>query len=153
MALAKVSLCLFLTHEFREYTAVLNPQFVPRRLLLASGRAIIKEKIVRELEGSVGASVTVDIWSGKCIKDSLIAATIHYIGEGSLKNAFLGLKRLNGHHDAQTIKRGCLKILNSMGINESSIYRMVTDSDTNIVRAFKNEYETGNSSKHIKERK
>ncbi|VDM33826.1 unnamed protein product, partial [Toxocara canis] len=86
----------------------------------------------REVERSVGASVTVEIWSRKCIKDSFIAATIHYVGDGSLKNAFLGFKRLNGRQ---------LKILNSVGINESSIYRVVTDSDANIMCAFKNEYE------------
>ncbi|KHN74415.1 hypothetical protein Tcan_15863 [Toxocara canis] len=44
------------------------------------------------------------------------------------------------------IKRGHLKILNSMGINESSVYRVVTDSGANV----KNEYEvlhgeTGNA--------
>ncbi|VDM38605.1 unnamed protein product [Toxocara canis] len=118
MALPNVALSLFLTHEFREYTAVLNPRFdLPS--LLDRPLQVIKEKIVREVEGSVGASVTFDIWSGKCIKDSLIAATIHYVRDGSLKNAFLGLKRLDGRHDAQTIKRGYLKILNSVGINES----------------------------------
>ncbi|KHN70781.1 hypothetical protein Tcan_18913 [Toxocara canis] len=92
---------------------------------------VIKEKIVREVEGSVGASVIVGIWSGKCIKDSFIAAEIYHAGDGSLKNAFLGLKRLNGRHDAQTIKRGYLKILNRVGINESSTYKVVTDSGAN----------------------
>ncbi|KHN74824.1 hypothetical protein Tcan_14152 [Toxocara canis] len=56
-----------------------------------------------------------------------------------------GLKRLNGRHDAQTIKRGYLKILNNVGNNESSIYRRRKHS----VR-FKNEHEvlhgeTGNA--------
>ncbi|VDM39697.1 unnamed protein product [Toxocara canis] len=119
--------------------------------LLDEPLQVIKKKTVRKVGGSVGASVNVDIWSAKCIKDSFIAATIHYVGDGSLKNAFLGLKRLKGRHDAQTIKWGYLKILNSMGINECSIYRMVTDSGANIVCAFKNKYgvllhgETGNA--------
>uniref|UniRef100_A0A183V322 Phosphotransferase n=1 Tax=Toxocara canis TaxID=6265 RepID=A0A183V322_TOXCA len=57
---------------------------------------------------------------------------------------------LNGRHDAQTIKRGYLKILNSVGINESSIYRVVTDSGANVVCAFTDECEvlhgkTGNA--------
>ncbi|KHN82195.1 hypothetical protein Tcan_14429 [Toxocara canis] len=56
-------------------------------------------------------------------------------GGGSLRNAFLGLKRLNGRHDAQMIKRDYLKILNSVDISESSIYRVATDSGA------KNEYE------------
>ncbi|KHN80255.1 hypothetical protein Tcan_12279 [Toxocara canis] len=77
MALPNVFLSLFLTHEFREYIAVLNPRF--NLSSLSDGPLqVIKEKIVREVEGSVGASVTFDIWSGKCIKDSFIAATIHY---------------------------------------------------------------------------
>ncbi|KHN77123.1 hypothetical protein Tcan_06131 [Toxocara canis] len=56
MTLPNVSLSLFLTHEFREYTAVLNPRFT----LPASGGGVcslsdgplqvIKEKIVREVE-------------------------------------------------------------------------------------------------------
>ncbi|KHN73611.1 hypothetical protein Tcan_06218 [Toxocara canis] len=106
MALPNVPLSLFLTHEFREYTAVLNPRFaLPTSRgglcsLLDGPLQVIKEKIVWEVEGSVGASITVDIWSGKCIKDSFIAATIHYVGDGSLKNAFLGLKRLNERYDA-----------------------------------------------------
>ncbi|KHN74268.1 hypothetical protein Tcan_03738 [Toxocara canis] len=112
MALRNASLSLFFTHEIRGYTAVLNPRFAQPTsrgglcLLLDGPSQAIKEKIVREVEGFVGASVTVNICSGKCIKDSFIAATIHYVGDGSLKNAFLGLKRLNGRHDAQTIKRG-----------------------------------------------
>ncbi|KHN85655.1 Patched domain-containing protein 3 [Toxocara canis] len=98
----------------------------------------------------MSASVTVDIWSGKCIKGSFFAATIHHVEDGSPKNAFLGLKRLNGRHDAQTIKRGCLKIVNSVGINDSSIYTVATEPGANIVCAFKNEYEvlhgkTGNT--------
>ncbi|KHN84008.1 hypothetical protein Tcan_09101 [Toxocara canis] len=101
----------------------------------------MKEKTAREAEGSVGALVTFDIFSGKCIRDSFIAASIHYVGDGSLKDTFLGLKRLNGRHDAQTIRRGYLKILNSVGINESSIFRVVTDSGANLVCVFKNEYE------------
>ncbi|KHN89061.1 hypothetical protein Tcan_04945 [Toxocara canis] len=81
MALPNVSLSLFLTHEFREYTAVLNPQFaLPTSRgglcsLLDGPLQVIKEKIAREVEGSAGASVAVDIWSGMCIKDSFIAAT------------------------------------------------------------------------------
>ncbi|KHN83540.1 hypothetical protein Tcan_10652 [Toxocara canis] len=113
MTLPNVSLSVFLTHEFRKYTAVLNPRFaVPASrggvCSLSDGPLqVTKEKIVREVEEPVGgASVTVDIWSGKCIKDSFIAATIPYVGEGYLKNAFLGLKRLNGRHDAQTINTG-----------------------------------------------
>ncbi|KHN74250.1 hypothetical protein Tcan_08310 [Toxocara canis] len=115
MALPNVSLSLFLAHEFRRHTAVLDLRFA---LLASRGGLcslldgplqVIKKKIVREVEGSVGASVTVDIWSGKCIKDSFIAATIHCVGDGSLENAFLGLKRLNGRHDAQTIKEATLK--------------------------------------------
>ncbi|KHN79807.1 hypothetical protein Tcan_09917 [Toxocara canis] len=39
------------------------------------------------------------------------------------------------------IPSGYLKILNSVGINESSIYRVVTDSGATMVCAFKNEYE------------
>ncbi|KHN71215.1 hypothetical protein Tcan_08062, partial [Toxocara canis] len=71
---------------------------------------VIKEKIVREVEGSVGASVTVDSWSGKCIRDSFIAAKIYYVGDGSLKNAFSGLKTPNGRHNAQTIERGSIAV-------------------------------------------
>ncbi|KHN79435.1 hypothetical protein Tcan_08236 [Toxocara canis] len=91
MTLPNGSLSLFLTHEFREYTAVLNPRFaLPASRggicsLLDGPLQVIKEEIVREVEESVGASVTVDIWSGKCIKDSFIAATIPYVGDGSLK--------------------------------------------------------------------
>ncbi|KHN87035.1 hypothetical protein Tcan_11214 [Toxocara canis] len=129
----------FLTQQFREYAAALNPRFaLPTSRgglcsLLDGPLQVIKENIAREVGGSAGASVTVDIWSGRCIKDPFIAAPIHYIGGGSLKNAFLDLKRLKGRHDAKTVKRGYLKILNSMGISESSIYRMVTDSGANIV--------------------
>ncbi|KHN82075.1 hypothetical protein Tcan_14839 [Toxocara canis] len=117
----------------------------------ADGRLqVIKEKILWEVGGSVGALVTVDIWSGRYIKDSFIAATIHYVGDGSLKNAFMGLKRLNRRHDPQTTNRGYLKILNSVSVNEPSIYRVITDSGENVVCTFKNEYEvlhgeTGNA--------
>ncbi|KHN88106.1 hypothetical protein Tcan_08637 [Toxocara canis] len=51
---------------------------------------------------SVGwESFTVDIFSGRCISDSFIAATIHYVGDEPLKNAFLGLRKLeeNRHSD------------------------------------------------------
>ncbi|KHN78756.1 hypothetical protein Tcan_03370 [Toxocara canis] len=69
MALPNVSLSLFLTHKFREYTAVLNPRFaLPASRgglcsLLDGPLQVTKENIVREGEGSAGASVTVDIWS------------------------------------------------------------------------------------------
>ncbi|KHN81156.1 Peroxisomal carnitine O-octanoyltransferase [Toxocara canis] len=65
--------------------AVLNPRFaLPTSRgglcsLLDGPSQVIKEKIVREVEECVGASVTVDIWRGRCIKDSFIAATIHYL--------------------------------------------------------------------------
>ncbi|KHN80438.1 hypothetical protein Tcan_18581 [Toxocara canis] len=57
---------------------------------------------------------------------------------------------MKGPHDAKTVKRGYLKILDSVGISESSIYRVVTDSGAKNVCAFKNEYEvlhdeTGNA--------
>ncbi|KHN75434.1 hypothetical protein Tcan_13897 [Toxocara canis] len=126
---------------------MLNPRFALRTsregvcLLLHRPLQVIKEKTGRETEGSVGASVAVDILSGKCISDSFIAASIHYVGDGSLKNTFLGLKRLNGRHEAQTIKRVYLKILSSVAINESSIYRAVTESGANMVCAFKNKYD------------
>ncbi|KHN88424.1 hypothetical protein Tcan_07388 [Toxocara canis] len=160
MALPNVSLSVFLTQQFHEYAAALNPRFaLPTSRgglcsLLDGPLQVIKENIAREVGGSAGASVTVDIWSGRCIKDSFkdsfTAATIHYIRGGSFKNPSLGLKRLKGRHDAKTVKRGYLKILNSVGISESSIYRVVTDSGANIVCAFKNEYEvlydgTGNA--------
>ncbi|KHN82361.1 hypothetical protein Tcan_12646 [Toxocara canis] len=71
MGLPNVSLSLFLTHEFREYTAMLNPWFalptsrVGLCSLLDGPLQVIKEKIVRQVEGSVGASVTADIWNRK----------------------------------------------------------------------------------------
>ncbi|KHN84869.1 hypothetical protein Tcan_08319 [Toxocara canis] len=85
---------VFLTQQFREYAAALDPRFaLPTSrgglCSLLDGRLqVIKENIVREVEGSAGALVTVDIWSGRYIKDSFIAATIHYTGGGSLKNVF-----------------------------------------------------------------
>ncbi|KHN71754.1 hypothetical protein Tcan_06285 [Toxocara canis] len=55
--------------------------------LLDGPLQVIKEQIVREVEGSVGASVTVDSWSEKCVKDSFIAATIHYRPNRHLRDA------------------------------------------------------------------
>ncbi|KHN76834.1 hypothetical protein Tcan_11242 [Toxocara canis] len=114
MALPNVSLSVFLTQQFREYTAALNPRFaLPTSRgglcsLLDGPLQGIKENIVREVEGSAGASVTADIWN-ITDKDSFIAATIYYIGGGSLESALLGLKKLKGRHDAKTVERGYLK--------------------------------------------
>lgn len=51
---------------------------------------------------SVYASTSVDIWSGRLLKDSFIAATIQYIGDESLKNA-VGLEGLIRNHDAHAV--------------------------------------------------
>lgn len=71
----------------------------------------------------LGASVTVDIWSGRCIKDSLIAATTHYVADGYLRNASLGLRELYEHHDAHTIEQARLKILANVGIGKLSRHK------------------------------
>lgn len=64
---------------------------------------------------------------------------IQYVGDGSLKDAFLSFNGLNGRHNALTIKTGYLNTPNSMSMNESSPHRMVTQA--HILCAFKKEYE------------
>ncbi|KHN73861.1 hypothetical protein Tcan_12344 [Toxocara canis] len=70
MAVPNVSLSVFLTQQFREYAAALNLRFAPPTSrgglcsLLDGPLQVIKENIAREVGGSAGASVTVDIWSG-----------------------------------------------------------------------------------------
>lgn len=64
----------------------------------------IEEKTVADAKASTEASVTANIWGGMYVNDSFIAATIYYDGEESHRNALLGLKKSDEHHDVQAIE-------------------------------------------------
>ncbi|KHN82165.1 hypothetical protein Tcan_14455 [Toxocara canis] len=71
------------SRAFSRAESAIRPAHFPRRPLLAFGRAITGDQGEDvQVGGSVATSITVDIWSGKCIKDSFIAAMIHYVGDG-----------------------------------------------------------------------
>lgn len=65
----------------------------------------ISSKIMADVETSVVASGTVDIWSERDVKNSLISAATYYLGSRSFENPFLGLKKLFRSHDMQAVTR------------------------------------------------
>ena len=84
-------------------------------------------------------SVTVDLWSWPGFSASFISVTCHFIDPDQylLQSCLLACKKIDQPHTAENIFLVYNNIISTWKINESKIFRIVTDNGSNITKAFR----------------
>ena len=67
-----------------------------------------------------------------------LGITLHCVDKNeSLRRIFLGLKELHGSHTGYLLRNKAEELLNEYGVHIEDVYKIVTDSGSNILSAFK----------------
>ena len=135
------------TAWFRAFMKDVEPRFSPvsrvsvkRKLdeLYSKGRGDLIESITSL---PLKPSVTVDFWSGRD-GQSFMGCTVHFIQDGSLKNAMLFFREVPPPHTAENIR---LKFEDELDQCQIQCFQVVTDTAVNMKRAFRVVYDDAES--------
>jgi len=85
-------------------------------------------------------TITTDIWSEMMTTKSYLGVTIHFINSTKLCSAALGIFELSKSHSANYISHELLNILNLWDIPKSRILVVVTDNDSTMLKAIKENF-------------
>lgn len=130
-----------------------------KKLLRDECRIVIGQ-IATALEKSLSKiNLTLDIWTQPGMKYSYLGVTAHFINcsfEATrlillifsfstfifwFIRAFLGLIDLPPSHTAAVVKTNLDKIMSYYKLNEEDVFAIITDNGSNVVCAFKDDYE------------
>lgn len=92
-------------------------------------------------------TVTTDIWSEMMTTKSYLEVTIHFIHSSKLCSASLGIFELSKCHSANYISDELLNVLNLWCIPKSKILAVVTDNDSTMLKAIKDNF---GENKHLR---
>jgi hypothetical protein len=84
-------------------------------------------------------SLTTDLWSCKGLSNSFIAITAHFftLKDKTYHKVLLGLQVFNDRHTGENVKNIVQKGLNNYNYDFDKIIRIITDNDSNMIKAFK----------------
>ncbi|XP_045033112.1 uncharacterized protein LOC116932192 isoform X1 [Daphnia magna] len=119
---------------FRGYKA--PNDFTMRRRHIGEEYDRIKMLVLKKISQSGSVTLMLDIWSSKrmCgyIGFSLEGVTINY----EQFNAFISLRQMTGCHTGEAILAEFEDVLKEWDLNIKTVVRVVTDSGSNMIRAF-----------------
>lgn len=127
---------------FRRLLSVLEPMYeIPSRrhitdTVLPKMYDFVKSHISNLLLDVSSISFTTDIWSSSVCPMSLISLTAHWISEDFPPlQVVLHARQLRGSHTSQAIAGAFDEMLQTWGINKSSVHVVLRDNARNMIKA------------------
>lgn len=99
----------------------------------------LKESIVVFLEGVQKLSVTVDLWSRPGNSAAFVGITCHFFDKKSqsMKRCLIACRQIQQPHTAENILTVFSDVMAEWNIDESKVFRIITDNGSNVVKAFR----------------
>ena len=98
-------------------------------------RHSLQTKVKDALASVTSVSITLDIWTSRDMR-SYLGITAHFIRTFKLESVMLACNRFSGKHTAEHILENYQEILANFDLSSSKISSVITDSASNMIRAF-----------------
>jgi hypothetical protein len=141
-------LSLVHNEEFRELILEADPRFViPHRQKLKVKIDEIfcdlQSKLLENMQHARKMCLCTDIWSRPGMTASFLGITCHYFNHNDLKqhNITLAVRHFSSPHTAHRVLEMFLSVIQKWNIQNSQIFRILSDNGSNMIAAFNTEVE------------